>query len=105
MDEEVIVAIAFFCTILLIIKMALDYKTAKIQAIRGSDTNSLGKSELKALIRDAVRESSLPLENRIKELEAFIKEDVDVPLTLPHPEPKKRLLPAETSGPDRPHMA
>jgi hypothetical protein len=103
MDEEVIVTIAFFCAVLLMIKMILDYKTSKIQAARGSDSNSLGKTELKALLRDAVRESNLPLENRIKELEAILKEDAG--LALPPKEPKKHLLPAETTGPDRPHMA
>ncbi|GEM_PF-2880831 len=103
MDEELIVAIAFFCTILLIIKMALDYKTAKLQALRGSDSNSLGKTELKALIRDAVRESNVPLENRIRELEVILKEDAG--LALPPNKPKKHLLPAETAGPDRPHLA
>jgi hypothetical protein len=103
MDEEVILTVAFFCAVLLMIKMILDYKTSKIQAIKGSDANSLGKTELKALIREAVRESNLPLENRIKELEIIIREDL--PPGLPPPEAKKHLLPAETSGPDRPHMA
>ncbi len=55
----------------LIVKWSLDYSRWKKQYDRGdSPGNSLGTSEFKALIREAVEEANEPLLDRLETLEA-----------------------------------
>ena len=74
--EEILVPLIVFSFIALIVKMSLDYgKWKRLHKDRGAGAltegsdNSLGVSELKALIQDAVEEANIPLSNRIARLE------------------------------------
>ncbi len=51
-------------------KKGMDLEKMKLQAKYGSGDKSLGASELKGLIRQAVEEANAPLQQRILELEA-----------------------------------
>lgn len=58
-------------------KKGLDLEKMKLQAKYGSGDKSLGASELKGLIRQAVEEANAPLQQRILELEAKLDERDD----------------------------
>ena len=66
----------------LIVKWSLDYSRWKKQYDRGdAPGNSLGTSELKALIREAVEEANEPLLDRFETLEARLDTVVEPRLT------------------------
>jgi hypothetical protein len=69
---EFLVPIVLFSSIAFIVKWSLDYNKWKLQYRSGGppSDNSLGTSELKAFIREAVEEANAPLVERLDALEA-----------------------------------
>ena len=67
-----LIPIVFFSIIALIVKWGLDHSKWKIehQSRAASTDNSLGTSELRALIHEAVEEANAPLTERVEALEA-----------------------------------
>ena len=72
MDFVFLIPLAFFATVALIVKWSLDYSRSKNQykAGVGASDNSLGLSELRAMISEAVEEANEPLLERVEALEA-----------------------------------
>ncbi len=85
--EDILVPLIVFSFIYLTIKTILDYKKSKRSV--GSE-NSLGMTELRALIREAVQEATAPLVGRLEMLE---EQQAEAPL----PAPSKPLLELEAS--------
>lgn len=83
--------IAFFISVIILVKMSLDYKTTKLQARNGPD-NSMGKNELKLLIQEAVEQGTAPLHRRLAELE--IRADHESLIGVASSEPSKQLYAA-----------
>ncbi len=79
--EEVFILITIFSFVALVIKMGFDYGKWKKMHDRGDTLSegradrSLGVSELKFLIQDAVQEANQPLLERIEHLEGQLRED------------------------------
>lgn len=79
--EDVLILVTIFSFIALVIKMAFDYgKWKKLHDMGdalpdGKTDKSLGVSELKFLIRDAVQEANQPLLERIEYLEGQLTQD------------------------------
>ncbi len=71
-----LIPIVFFSIIALIVKWGLDHSKWKIQHQSGiaSTDNSLGTSELKDMMRQAVIEANTPLAERIAALEAELRQ-------------------------------
>ena len=71
MNFALLIPIVLFSIIALIVKWSLDHSKWKIQHQSGiaSADNSLGTSELKAFIREAVEEANAPLTERVEALE------------------------------------
>ena len=69
-----LIPIVLFSIIALIVKWSLDHSKWKIEhRSRGASTdNSLGTSELRALIQEAVEEANAPLTERVEALEAHL---------------------------------
>lgn len=88
MDEDIFIPIIVFSFILSLIWMILSYSKWRFQqkqeTQRAAAGNSLGMSELKALMREAVEEASAPLAERIEALEAEVRQAS-----------KPRLMPAQ----------
>lgn len=74
----------------LMAKWGFDYNKAKLQAGTPPD-NSLGMSELRKMIREAVQEANAPLEERIEQLEADAERRALPPHrpASPRPQPMK----------------
>ncbi len=72
MNFAFLIPIVLFSIIALIVKWGLDHSKWKIEhRSRGASTdNSLGTSELRALIHEAVEEANAPLTERVEALEA-----------------------------------
>ena len=90
--EAIFIPMIVFGFTALIVKMGLDYsKWKKIhqsggrEMLRESGDNSLGVSELKSLIREAVEEANRPLARRLDRLEKGVlgKGELKVPETPP----------------------
>ena len=79
----VVVPLAFFGTLLLIIRWSLEYSKWKKRPYQevASDGKSLGTGELKALIREAVEDANEPLLDRVEALEARLDTLVEAQLT------------------------
>lgn len=90
---QVPILLIVFGSIVFSLKMILDYRRDRITAI-GSRPNreegSLGASELKRLIREAVDDSVRPLTERVRELESAVRR---------LPEQRMKALPAASSEP------
>lgn len=72
---EFLIPIVLFSSIAFIVKWSLDYSKWKLQYRSGGvpTDNSLGTSELKAFIREAVEEANAPLAERLDALEARLE--------------------------------
>jgi len=90
--EAIIIPMIVFGFTALIVKMGLDYsKWKKIhqsggrEMLRESGDNSLGVSELKSLIREAVVEANQPLAKRLDHLEKRMegRRELNAPETPP----------------------
>lgn len=92
MEEEIIVPLIVFSFIALIVKMSLDFakwkKTHNSQALGPGSDKSMGVSELKHLISEAVMQANIPLVDRITELEDQLEISRK---SLPEKEPLKQL--------------
>ncbi|MEM8486960.1 MAG: hypothetical protein AAF564_15510 [Bacteroidota bacterium] len=92
MEEEIIVPLIVFSFIALIVKMSLDFakwkKTHNSQSLGAASDKSLGVSELKNLISEAVMQANIPLNDRIAELEDQLEMSRK---SLPEKEPLKQL--------------
>lgn len=79
--EDVLIPVVVFSSLLLFLKMMLDYGRFKHQHRAGTRSvsegasNSLRVSELEALVRDAVDDAVRPLERRIRRLERASRRD------------------------------
>ena len=82
MNFALLIPIVFFSIIALIVKWGLDHSKWKIEhRSRGASTdNSLGTSELRALIHEAVEEANAPLTERVEALEARLDTPAHAPL-------------------------
>ncbi len=94
MQEEIFIPLIVFGFIALIVKMSLDFakwkrmNNASQGFVEGSSDKSLGVSELKNLISEAVMEANVPLVDRITELE----EQLEISRkSLPEKAPLKQL--------------
>ena len=77
MDEEIIIPIIIFSFILSLVWMILNYRKWRFQQKQETEraaSNSLGTSELKDLMRQAVLEANMPLVERIETLEAELRQ-------------------------------
>ena len=77
MDEEFFIPIVFFSFILSLVWMILNYRKWRFQHKQENEQaarNSLGTSELKDLMRQAVSEANTPLLERIEMLEAELRQ-------------------------------
>ena len=85
MDEEIFIPIIIFSFILALVWMIISYSKWKIQhkqqTGQGTD-NSLGLSELKAMMREAVEEANEPLLERIETLEEELRR-AETPRLMP----------------------
>ena len=83
MELVFLVPVAFLAALTFIVKWTLEHSRWKrqYQAESSSSDNTLGKSELKALIRQAVEEATAPLADRIATLEQGTEREA-----LPHPD-------------------
>ncbi len=93
MEEEIIVPLIVFSFIALIVKMSLDFAKWKKthhsnQSLGAGSDKSLGVSELKNLISEAVMQANIPLTDRISELEDQLEMSRK---SLPEKEPLKQL--------------
>lgn len=75
--EEILIPLFVFSFVYLTIKLILDHKKHRLAAGEG---RSLGTSELKAMIREAVTEATAPLVERIDALEDRALEEHREPL-------------------------
>ena len=85
MEEEIVMLVIFFSSILMLVWMILNYRKWKLTHApkRGkSEDNSLGLSELKELMREAVEEGTEPLLERIEALEEELRR-VETPRLMP----------------------
>lgn len=76
MEEEIIVPLIVFAFIAIVVKMILDYKRDKHQVLSArheGEDRSLGMTELRGLIREAVEEANAPLLEQISLLEAQLR--------------------------------
>ncbi len=82
MNFAFLIPIVLFSIIALIVKWGLDHSKWKIEhQSRGASTdNSLGTSELRALIHEAVEEANAPLTERVEALEARLDTPAHAPL-------------------------
>ncbi len=82
--EDILIPIVVFSSLLLFLKMMLDYARFKhehkagARSERGRESNSLRVSELEALVHDAVDDAVRPLERRIRQLERAARRGGDV---------------------------
>ena len=67
-----LIPIVFFGTVLLIVRWSLEHHKWRVRHRQGAESagSSLGTSELKTLIREAVEEANEPLLDRVEALEA-----------------------------------
>lgn len=82
MDEDIIIPFIVFTFIFAMVAMVLAHVRWKAQHnldAMGKEGTSMGTSELKALMREAVEEANAPLLDRIAQLE----EQLDETLLLP----------------------
>jgi hypothetical protein len=87
MDEDILIPIIVFSFVLSLIWMILSYSKWRFQQkqeMQRAAGASLGTSELKALMREAVEEASAPLAERLEALEAEVRQAS-----------KPRLMPAQ----------
>ena len=81
--EDVLIPVVVFSSLLLFLKMMLDFARfrhehkAGTQSRSGTASNSLRVSELEALVQDAVDDAVRPLERRIRRLERSARRDND----------------------------
>lgn len=87
--EDILVPLIVFGFIALIVKMALDFARWKKMhsggaLAEGKADNSLGTTELKMLIQEAVQNANQPLLDRIEHLEGeLIQERANLPESTP----------------------
>ena len=77
MEEEILIPIIVFSFILSLIWMILNHNKWRYkqkQEAKQAASNSLGTSELKALMLEAVVEANMPLVERIETLEAELRQ-------------------------------
>jgi len=85
MEEEILMMLIFFSFVLALIGMIIHYRKWKLKYrdTRGrNEDNSLGMSELRDLMREAVEEGTEPLLERIEALEAELRR-ADAPRLMP----------------------
>ena len=72
MQFAFVISLAFFATILLIVRWSFEHHKWRVRHRQDAESagSSLGTSELKTLIRDAVEEANEPLLDRVEALEA-----------------------------------
>jgi len=90
--EPVLIVLIVFTSVLALIKMSLDHKSKTLMAQQG-DGGSLGTSELKQLIREAVDEAIEPIIERLDRPEKRLTESDQLLLDEPSAE-----LHSEDSG-------
>ena len=76
--EFIFLFLVAFVLPLSIVKMSLEYKTAKVKARAGGDGTGVTAGELRRLLREAVEDANAPLLARIDDLERY---RVAIPLT------------------------
>ena len=90
MDEEILVPIIVFSFILSLVWMIFNYSKWRMQhkqEAKRAAGNSLGTSELKDLMRQAVIEANMPLVERIETLEAELRRAKAPRLPSAQPDP------------------
>jgi len=70
----VLVVALVFGSVVLVVKMVLDYNRQKLLSGSGTEDNSLGTGELKRIIREAVDESLYPIVSRLEATENRLDE-------------------------------
>ncbi len=70
----VFVVALVFGSVVLVVKMVLDFNRQKLIAGSSTDGNSLGTGELKRIIREAVDESLFPIVSRLEAAENRLDE-------------------------------
>ena len=67
-----VIPLVFFATVLLIVRWSLEHHKRRVRHRQDAESagSSLGSSELKDLIREAVEEANEPLFDRVEALEA-----------------------------------
>ncbi len=85
MDEDIAIPLIFFSFFFAMTWMILNYRKWKYMQrnqVREDSDNSMGLSELKEIMREAVEEANGPLLERIEALEAELRQ-TDAPRLMP----------------------